>query len=219
MAPLFRSNIAASQDDSKVLVSNEYVALGIGIVASLLGLWAAWHAVGEVFAVIGHLIVFIIATYFALLAVQFWIVKPYKGGMTNKEVVLTALWPYGAVRYLRQGVRAARDQMPTTASYGNSPDPTVVPQDMALIGGIAVTVVAALLLFTGIAAGLSVIGHLLWLVVLLYIVGAVIQFWAADSWRGGLTVNKLMLVVLWFVEAAKLMQAGVKRFESNSSTL
>jgi hypothetical protein len=199
MAPLFRSRIAASQDNSKVLVSNEYVALGIGVPASIIGFWAAWHALGQVFAVFGHLVVFLIAAYVALLAVQFWTAKPYLGGMTKKEIKLTLLWPYGAVRYLRQGVRAARDQMPTSASYGTSTDPVVVSENSAWIYGMGVTILAAILLFAGIGAAISVLGHLLWLIVLLYIVGAVIQFWVAESWRNGLTFNEVMLSLLWFV--------------------
>jgi hypothetical protein len=97
-----------------------------------------------------------------------------------------------------------------TGQGRNNPADAVVPQDVALWGGVAATVLVGLpLAIFGIFQVLDLIGELVWFALGAYSVGAIVQYWTAQSWRDGLTGGELFKAAVWPWDMLQTIRAGV----------
>lgn len=206
------AHIPSSEDDSRTLL-NQPVAVIVGVVATLIGLWLTSVGFDKLKDTVGHLIWLIIAVYVVALAVQFWVAQSYKNGMTKKEIVFALLWPIDVVRSIRRGLRAAMSQVPGTNYQSDDEGKKVIDEQTSFIIGLAVSAVAAILLVVGIFQALAVIWSAFWLLVICWIIGAIVQFWVAQSWRDGLTVKELTMAAIWPLGMGAVIRAGVKKFQ------
>jgi hypothetical protein len=206
------ANIPSSQDDSRTLLGQTAAVL-VGIAATVLGLWLAYVGLGQLKNTIGHLIWLLISLYVIGVVAQFWVAQSYKNGMSGKEITYALLWPIDVVRSIRRGVKAAASNVPGRAGYASDDNgPKVITEGVAFAIGIAATVLAAILFFVGIASALAVIWSAIWLLIIAWIVGGIVQFWVAASWRDGLTVKELTMAAIWPLGMASVIRAGVEKF-------
>lgn len=212
---VFGSNIPSHEDNSKTLIDEKTALYGGIAVSVIVGLPLAIYSISQLIATAGRLVLFFVAAYVAALVIQFWVSKSYKNGLTIKEIVYAVAWPLDVIRSIRLGMQAMRSNIP-----GQAPNPhiaddkgeKVLSEKVALIAGIALTIAVFPLMLAGVTTALTVIGSLIWLGVLVYLLGALVQFWVAQSYKDGLTVNEVLLSVLWPVDMIKTIRAGVKAY-------
>lgn len=192
-------NIPSSQDDSRTLV-NQTGAILVGVFAGIIAVAALGWGVDQFFVLIGRMITITIAAYVAGIAVHFWMSKVYAGGMSSEEIVGVVMWPVGFLRSARRKAKLAdAAQSAKQAQYGS--EPSVISEEAAKIAGVAVGVLAAILMVAGVFLALASIVTLIGLVLVAYYIGAVVQFWVARSWKDGLTVNELKVALAWPIAA------------------
>jgi hypothetical protein len=205
------ANIPSSEDNSRTLLPQTPAVL-VGIAASGVGVWLTSVGLGQLKNTIGHLFWLLIALYVVALVVQYWVAQSYKNGLTGKEITFALLWPLDVVRSIRRGVKAATGQVPGRSGRVDDDGPKVVDEKVALFIGIAATALAAVLLVVGIISAVGVIWSAFWLLVICWILGGIVQFWVAQSWRDGLTVKELTMAAIWPLGMASIIRAGVKKF-------
>lgn len=94
----------------------------------------------------------------------------------------------------------------------NNPTDAVVDEQIALWGGVAATVVLGLpAAWLAISGALNLGGKLFWVAFAGYFIGMVVQFWAAKSYKDGLTVNELIKAVAWPVDTFQTIRAAVRK--------
>lgn len=206
------AHVPSSEDDSTTLLQ-QTPAVVVGVVATLVGAGLAYVGLGQLKDTIGHLIWLLIALYVVALTAQFWVAQSYKNGMTSKEIIFALIWPLDVVRSIRRGVAAARSNIPGRAGYTSDDNgPKVITEGVAFAIGIVVSLAAVVLLFVGISAAWGVFWSVFWLLVITWVVGGIVQFWVAQSWRDGLTVKELTMAAIWPLGMASVIRAGVKKF-------
>lgn len=207
------ANLPSSDDDSTTLMG-EKLAVVTGVVATLVGLGLGYIGLGKIQDTIGHLIWLLIALYVVGVVAQFWVAQSYKNGMTWKEITFALIWPLDVVRSLRRGVRAAAGQVPGRTGYMSDDNgPKVISQGVAFAFGILATVAGVILLFVGLHAAWGVFWSVFWLLLIAWIIGGIVQFWVAQSWRDGLTVKELIRAAVWPFGMASVIRAGVKKLQ------
>lgn len=188
-------NVPSSQDSSKTLVE-ETGAILAGVIASIVAIGFVGWGVDQFFVLLGRLIVISIALYMTGIVVHFWMSKIYRGGLSGREIFGAIGWPLGFLRAARSRAKIASvAQTVSQAKYSDSA--SVIDEDVAKLVGIMASIIAAILLVVGVTLALSSIGILIGLIVVGYAFGAVLQFWVAQSWKDGLTVNELKICLTW----------------------
>jgi hypothetical protein len=76
--------------------------------------------------------------------------------------------------------------------------------------GVLITVVALFLAVEAIKSALVLTWHLAFVLLGLYALVGVLQFWVSESWRDGITKRESRNSLLWYKEAWSQLRAGVK---------
>lgn len=199
----------ASEDMSYNLIPNQGVALVVGIVLTfLLGVPAVRYGLNEVGNVLGHLIWFILAAYVVAAAVQFWVNESWRNGLTTKELTFSLLWPADVVRSMIRGVRATNGD--DRAFESDDTGEKIMDEQTAKWFGVGLVVLAFPLGFIGVFTAIAFVASLLWLLFITWTVGFFVQFWVAQSWRDGLTMNELTAAVIWPIGMVAVIREGVQ---------
>ena len=187
------------------------VALWGGVAVTVfIGLPLAIFGIFQVLDLIGELVWFAFGAYSVGAIVQYWTAQSWRDGLTGGELFKAVVWPWDMLQTIRAGVS---NQQPTNSNApgSNNPADAVVPQDVALWGGVLLTLLVGLpLAIFGIFSILGIIGSLVWLAVPVYLVGLIVQYWTAQSWRDGLTGGELFKAIVWPVATFQSIRAGVR---------
>ncbi len=194
----------------KLVIESEIVAMVAGVVLTILAGTAALASLGDLIRVAGQLAWVLVAAYVVAIAVQFWVSESWRNGMTVKEIILAIAWPIDVIRSLRLGLRAARGKMAMSQKVNDDTGEKVLGETAAKMFGMAVLVLATGLGFIGIVTAFSVLGSLIYLAIVVWAVGAIVQFWVAESWRDGLTTGEILLALAWPIDMYKTIRAGVR---------
>jgi hypothetical protein len=189
----------------------EEVALYGGIGATLVvGVPLALIGIAQVLDVIGGLVWLLVAGYVVGLMVQYWTAKSYRDGLTAGELMAALVWPVDMLRTIRAGVKSQSAQ-PNAAAGHNNPADALIPEGLALWGGIGLTVFVGIpMVFWGIFSVLDLLGSLVWLAVVVYVVGLMVQYWISQAYRDGLTKGEILETLVWPVATIKSIREGVK---------
>jgi hypothetical protein len=187
------------------------VALWGGVLLTVLvGLPLALFGIAQVLDLIGELVWFALGAYSVGAIVQYWTSKAYVDGLTTGEVVKAVLWPVDMFQTIRAGVS---NQQPTNTNTpgSNNPNDALVSEQVALWGGVLLTVLVGLpLAIFGIFSILGIIGSLVWLAVAVYLVGLIVQYWVSKAYLDGLTTGEVLATLAWPVATIQSIRAGVK---------
>lgn len=204
-----------SQPTQPGAVVDEKTALFGGLAVSVFAVFVALAAVKQVLDVIGQLIWLAIGLYILGMMVQYWTAQSYKDGLTKKEATMAVLWPVDTYATIRAGVHRQQGISAFRGTHVPAQQDTsgqLVDEKTALWGGFAATVVIGLpLTLWGIGSVLSLTGSLIWLAILVYVVGFVVNFWVSSSYKNGLTTGEITLNALWPIDILKKIRAGVAR--------
>lgn len=198
--------------------AKQWLAVAGGAAATLLAIWAVFQALGQIIDVVRNLAWLLVAGYTVAIALYFWASRCYRDGLTGKELLFAAFWPVALLRSIRRGVDALREEVTglRTTRTREASDEVIVSGGWARILGVFITGFSVLLFFKGIHAAIGVTTGLIVLSALIWMIGMVVQFWVAEAWRGGITGQDVIMVVLWPVGMARVIIAGVKRFGASS---
>lgn len=83
-------------------------------------------------------------------------------------------------------------------------------QPVAVFVGVVLSLVGLACAGKALWSAFDIVGSALLIVLSLYIAGSVATFWFARLWEDGLTVNELIMLVVWPREIRNIMKAGVK---------
>lgn len=197
-----------SQPDNSKTILDEQTALIGGIIATaIFGVPAALFAIGKFVSIIDDLVWVAIAIWATWMMIQFWFSEAYKGGLSVKEIVKAAIWPYDMYLTIRAGVRKQEGK---PVSPDSDTTKKVLNEEQALWGGIIVSCITLIVLITSIVSAVAVVGGMIVIAIAGYVVGLFIQYWVSKAYTDGLTVNELLQAVAWPIATYKTIKAGVK---------
>lgn len=208
----YPNNTGQGHNNPNDALVSETVALWGGIVATLvIGLPLVLAGISQVLDLVGELVWFAIGVYSLGAIVQYWTAQSWRDGLTTGELLKAVLWPMDMFQTIRAGVTKKQPNTTNTVTGSNNPADAVVPEALALWGGIGVTAVVGLpLAIWGIFSVLGIIGSLVWLGVVVYIVGLFVQYWVSKAYIDGLTTGEVLTTLVWPVATIQSIRAGVK---------
>jgi ABC-type siderophore export system fused ATPase/permease subunit len=215
------SYLHPDNDTSKPLIKNQWVALAVGVVVSLVALrYVVLPCIGQLADVLGQLfwvlvLWVLVALYFVALSAFFLVAKPYKRGMTKAEILFTVFWPVGLALALRNGLAGARQQLFNASTpEAEAARKPIISENVAKWVGYGVVALSGLGLLGAIGSVFSVAWTLFWLIPPLFITGMLFQFWISQAWKDGFTQNEGWRMLLWFKAMPAIIKVGLAKFSN-----
>jgi hypothetical protein len=165
----------------------------------------------QILAAIGHLTWFLIAAWTVAVAIQFWTASSWRDGLSTKELLLAFFWPYDVIRSIKLGLQATKGKV-INRTRDDQTGPKVLSQTGAIAFGVGVSALAVLLLIPGLMHALAAFSALMWSLAIIWILGAIVQFWVSEAWTDGLTRNEIIAAFLWPYPMFRIVRAGVNTF-------
>jgi hypothetical protein len=195
----------------KTLLNDKVAVIGGILVTVCIAVWTLMFCLQNLPSLMTELFWLTAIGYLVGMLVVFWSDRSYRDGVSANKARKLGLWPFGVAKALVFGL------LQECNATGLEPKPHVFDGSKVLIAkkgtrqiGIALTAlasVAAVIYLIVVGSGLVT----LWLLFLgIYGLGCVTYFWVTKLYLGGLTISRLLVIILWPIEVARIGKAGAK---------